>query len=576
MSTEGQHITLNIATNNGPLAQIWLAANMSNISRNSVLQTSIAESAQEIAKAAGCEDGPVSGEYITLRTSGELLQGIVRVYSKQAGFLLSDIKDTLIKISSLFKASSKVSVTFSKTNTVAKIGQLILDDAVTEKEVLLMPPLDFLESSSGTTAGILGHDDSMRRHVQGAAPWDTSLEVGRRFNPDEDFGQNSSGLDLDFDISGHNVTNQSKTTTWMEGTRNSANISTEHQVLPDNILNGTQDDDFPIEDADNVNWDLGVAENETMDDAPPIELGRRAEGLSMEESTDFGFNLDLEKDPIDENENQNTLLPLETDARDERSRNKRTKNPVLIHTIKIQVEEEPELSNQEMRDSTDTIQKEETIGKKNTTKMNQKRLWSEIASSLQFLPKYAAENLLDYRQLKKHKTEDSGADEFEEHEFDITLGLDDDLLKSSSRGGSSDNEEDAKDEDHILPMDNWEETNDLKNQEDMLIDTPNTSGAVLSASRNQPSKAVTDLAEILRAENVQGEQISFDSLIEKEHNSTHYDREESAITKREAASSFFNVLTLATAGCIDLEQEDPFSDIKISAEDTLLERFIAA
>nr|6ZZ6_C Chain C, Sister chromatid cohesion protein 1,Sister chromatid cohesion protein 1,Sister chromatid cohesion protein 1 [Saccharomyces cerevisiae S288C] len=37
----------------------------------------------------------------TLRTSGELLQGIVRVYSKQATFLLTDIKDTLTKISML-------------------------------------------------------------------------------------------------------------------------------------------------------------------------------------------------------------------------------------------------------------------------------------------------------------------------------------------------------------------------------------------------------------------------------------------------------------------------------------------
>ncbi|OXT09780.1 hypothetical protein B9K03_12085, partial [Rothia sp. Olga] len=72
----------------------------------------------EIAKVAGCdidinnntalkEDHELAtGDYITLRTSGELLHGVVRVYSKQAGFLLSDIKDTLIKISSLFKTSS--------------------------------------------------------------------------------------------------------------------------------------------------------------------------------------------------------------------------------------------------------------------------------------------------------------------------------------------------------------------------------------------------------------------------------------------------------------------------------------
>lgn len=135
MVTENpQRLTvLRLATNKGPLAQIWLASNMSNIPRGSVIQTHIAESAKEIAKASGCDDESGDNEYITLRTSGELLQGIVRVYSKQATFLLTDIKDTLTKISMLFKTSQKMTSTVNRLNTVTRVHQLMLEDAVTER-----------------------------------------------------------------------------------------------------------------------------------------------------------------------------------------------------------------------------------------------------------------------------------------------------------------------------------------------------------------------------------------------------------------------------------------------------------
>lgn len=179
--------TISVSAKNGPLAQIWLAANMSNLGRGQVLQTSISESANEIAKASGCDNSVTNIEHITLRTSGELLQGIVRVYSKQAAFLLSDIKDTLTKISTLFKTNQRINITVNRANTIAAVDQLILEDAVTEKEVLAAPSLDFLNDNQ-ISEELMGQEteESRQRRVQGAAPWDTSLEFGRRFDPDED------------------------------------------------------------------------------------------------------------------------------------------------------------------------------------------------------------------------------------------------------------------------------------------------------------------------------------------------------------------------------------------------------
>ncbi|KAF4006742.1 N terminus of Rad21 / Rec8 like family protein [Saccharomyces cerevisiae] len=202
MVTENpQRLTvLRLATNKGPLAQIWLASNMSNIPRGSVIQTHIAESAKEIAKASGCDDESGDNEYITLRTSGELLQGIVRVYSKQATFLLTDIKDTLTKI---------------------------------KREVLVTPGLEFLDDTT-IPVGLMAQENSMERKVQGAAPWDTSLEVGRRFSPDEDFEHNNlSSMNLDFDIEEGPITSKS----WEEGTRQSSRNFDTHE-------NYIQDDDF--------------------------------------------------------------------------------------------------------------------------------------------------------------------------------------------------------------------------------------------------------------------------------------------------------------------------------------------
>lgn len=171
MVTENpQRLTvLRLATNKGPLAQIWLASNMSNIPRGSVIQTHIAESAKEIAKASGCDDESGDNEYITLRTSGELLQGIVRVYSKQATFLLTDIKDTLTKISMLFKTSQKMTSTVNRLNTVTRVHQLMLEDAVTEREVLVTPGLEFLDDTT-IPVGLMAQENSMERKVQGAAP----------------------------------------------------------------------------------------------------------------------------------------------------------------------------------------------------------------------------------------------------------------------------------------------------------------------------------------------------------------------------------------------------------------------
>ena len=169
----------------------------------------------------------------------------------------------------------------------------IRDRSKDVREVLLVPGLEFLNEQA-IPRGFMENERSMERHVQGAAPWDSSIEVGRNARMGDDLGfDRSSTLDLDFDL------DNTETKAWGEGTNTTINKSTQTNSA---II---EEDDFPI--YDNDDWDLGVRDQSV--DAPSgdgndrsIEVGRRATATDVqEERTEFDFDLELEKDPEDRN-----------------------------------------------------------------------------------------------------------------------------------------------------------------------------------------------------------------------------------------------------------------------------------
>lgn len=567
MATENpQRLTvLKLATNKGPLAQIWLASNMSNISRGSAIQTHIAESAKEIAKASGYGDENESVEHITLRTSGELLQGIVRVYSKQATFLLTDIKDTLTKISTLFKTNQGVHVTVSRLNTVTRVDQLILEDAVTEREVLVTPGLEFLDDTT-IPVGLMAQENSMERKVQGAAPWDTSLEVGRRFNPDEDLEHNHmSSMDLDFDIEEGPMTSKS----WEEGTRQSSHNFGAHE-------NFIQDDDFPLDDAANVDWDLGITENNGQSDNSDdhsVEQGRRVDGSMMsEEPTDFNFNLDIEKDaPMDD-------MDISTDSivgLQQSKQTRRRRNSQLTNTKNIQLDEETEYS--ESSTSSNNYKQGGLDNSPTAQRVNltTKRLWSDLAESMAYLPDSIFKNFLSYDSLKKRRVQNMIDGSIEEPELNMSLDLNEDVISNpaTSDGSFNDLDEDAAEFEPIdadlneAPL--LEE--DLANTSAGSEETTTQTEKVRLVSGEVASKATVQMAEILRKEITEEKEVIFTNVLRNQLNTSSEN-----ITRREASKGFFDILSLATEGCIDLNQEETFGSIMIDAKPPLFERFITA
>ncbi|KAF4006741.1 Conserved region of Rad21 / Rec8 like family protein [Saccharomyces cerevisiae] len=84
-------------------------------------------------------------------------------------------------------------------------------------------------------------------------------------------------------------------------------------------------------------------------------------------------------------------------------------------------------------------------------------------------------------------------------------------------------------------------------------------------------KAIVQMAKILRKELSEEKEVIFTDVLKSQANT-----EPENITKREASRGFFDILSLATEGCIGLSQTEAFGNIKIDAKPALFERFINA
>ncbi|KAH8556853.1 Rec8 like protein-domain-containing protein [Umbelopsis sp. PMI_123] len=117
-----------IISRKGPLARVWLAAHWERkISKNQFLQTNIEKTVDAITAE--------EQELLTLRLSGQLLLGIVRIYSRKTRYLLEDCNDALVKIKTAFK---KGDVDMPDTHRhIANINAITLSDDLTEFDILL-------------------------------------------------------------------------------------------------------------------------------------------------------------------------------------------------------------------------------------------------------------------------------------------------------------------------------------------------------------------------------------------------------------------------------------------------------
>lgn len=123
-----------LLSKDGALAPVWLAANMEKkLSRQQFMKTDITSSVHAIVDSAGVP--------LALRLSGQLLLGVVRIYSKKTVYLMDECNEVLLKLKMAFRPGN---VDMDQaTVAVAKTQTLTLQNKVTDLDLLLLPDPDF-------------------------------------------------------------------------------------------------------------------------------------------------------------------------------------------------------------------------------------------------------------------------------------------------------------------------------------------------------------------------------------------------------------------------------------------------
>ncbi|KAF7633216.1 hypothetical protein Mgra_00007407 [Meloidogyne graminicola] len=87
-----------VLSKKGPLAKIWLAAHWEKkLSKTQIYETNVQDAVAEIIQPK---------VKLSLRTTGHLLLGIVRIYSRKAKYVLADCNEAFIKLKMTFKHGS--------------------------------------------------------------------------------------------------------------------------------------------------------------------------------------------------------------------------------------------------------------------------------------------------------------------------------------------------------------------------------------------------------------------------------------------------------------------------------------
>ena len=111
----------------GPLARVWLAANVERkVTKKDVLSSDLNDSIVAISDRGQAP--------LALRLSGQLLLGVVRIYSRKTRYLLDDCNEAILKIKMAFRPGN-VDLPANQSHT-ASAAALNLPDVLTEIDLL--------------------------------------------------------------------------------------------------------------------------------------------------------------------------------------------------------------------------------------------------------------------------------------------------------------------------------------------------------------------------------------------------------------------------------------------------------
>ncbi|CAI5756293.1 unnamed protein product [Candida verbasci] len=190
---------MDLISNQGPLSQIWLAANYDRkLTKQQLLNTNLIKSTKYI------EDHPIEStenSSITLRLSGQLLLGIVKIYSRKTKYLLEDVNDILYKLKNSFKLAMKTNsdqaVNLLPQQTTINLNQVILKDQITSLDLLHQEDLN-LDDEQVPTSNLGGIFSQVSQNND--ITFDQSMEFPRYEEEENYIIDNDFELDFDLDV----------------------------------------------------------------------------------------------------------------------------------------------------------------------------------------------------------------------------------------------------------------------------------------------------------------------------------------------------------------------------------------
>lgn len=534
----------------GPLAHIWLAANYEKkLSKQQLINTNIISSSKYISNQPINSSGQQNNaNTITLRLSGQLLLGIVRIFSRKTKYLLDDVNDVLYKTKNSFKYASgamvlggiggangnaNLTINLAPQRTIiSNVSSLTLHDQVTDFELLYQEDLNLDDDVEPQTDALISSFDGANKD---SFNYDQSVEYGRHEgNAHDDFD-----LQLDFDL---NVDDNDDAVDKNDSDRSIEVGRNGSQVLQDNLEQSLLDINTATKDP--MDFDLGNP-LETIDELPTIEpltppptapaIQRRPRRAIVGINEEGEIRTNKRKLTVDSAADLETGIPTD-----------------LLRSIQHVQMNNTGISEQSITLNLTDSEKLLLIRELSTPEIMNKRrkLWN-------------IDDQLRQECVRLHEQEEAQRKEIEEHDeqfdfnnddFDLSLpGLDSDV-------GSPPEVTELP----ALPIDDTE---------DEFISATKASIQIAEHLRNSltENKDTTEFSEIIEKD--MSEPLPL-GTISKNETSIKVDR------KREATKCFFELLVLATHDCISIDQEagiepnDIGGKISIRSRDKLFSNFL--
>ncbi|KAG7663702.1 MCD1 [[Candida] subhashii] len=559
-------LTDTIMSKQGPLGHVWLAANYDKkLTKQQLMSTSIAKSTEYLSNhpitysSQQSQQSQQTNEPITLRLSGQLLLGIVRIYSRKTKYLLEDVNDILYKLKSSFKLSSgarlgsdgitnQINLPPQQT-VITNLNTITLADQVTKFDLLYQDDLnldDVDEPGSNDIGGFFSQRTQQQRDEDDT--FDQSIEFPRYEDAATPGAGNDEDMDLelDFDL---DLSDDS-----IEVGRNASQI---------------HDNDREVSIFSNIGKDTDIFD---FDFGQPLETVD-----DMDNELDFGDNSDGPEEP---------LTPTEVPQPQPQ--------PKRVRKRRTGITEQGEIITNKRKLIVDSPEDLEGISIE-TLKRNQ-----ELLLNADSQPKYISLNLSLNEKLKliQELATPNNSSSKRRKLWDIDLELQTRCLELSEREETrlqeqhdlqfSHDYEDEMDFDLSLP-----DFNDEEEQENHALD------AVIEEEEEQQddsytvdniAKATIQVADELRDLFKTNDTVDLQTLMDEDLRINDKDFEKQPLglvnkrdgarinKRREATKCFFELLVLATNDCIQIEQNphqtDIVNDITIRSRDRLFSNFL--